>query len=668
MASNMIQPRQNRRPIQPQQPGQPLSPGAVNQPASQPATQPAAQSAPEVQAPQTQPQKPRISLGQRAMGSGQSSAPTNQPTYSQYGYVPPARQAAPQPAPQSQASGQAPQPQTNAYQDSWAPASASDIESAQTNDNLYSMSSGSYANPYANGPAPTYGSAPPAFESSYNPDWSGTTEPQHQFQQNRVFTVAQGQNISNQIGQQQQQEEANANYYGGIMNNVYGQIAQNPGYTSDEASQISREPQLTAGMTTPGQFASLNETPEEQAAITGNPSSYGQYYDPGALTATALQGTNMSDTAMQGGMDIMGRSLGNETGTLNTITGNPNLLTSAGYGQAMQNGVQQGQSSLNYVNPQTLQASQSFLNSGMTPQQENDIVESAANNVRGQYEAQLQNLNTGLAAAGNSDPLAAAAARNRLTTESAADQADAMTTARIQAQEAGFGEGSQIENTRLGAAQNYAGLGTNTTLAASGQALSAAQQEEATRLGAQQFQTGQQANAAETEGQQGINIGQFGASEGANIAQQNEQDLQQAQQFAQSTGISLSEAMDQIQSQRAQQQYQNRVSTGEYGQTQGFQQNLSTQQQLANAYQQIANARITGTNNVANWATGETNLNQELIPTSEQQQLQAYAAMLSGLNSSAAGYAATKNPSLLQQLVAGGANALPALLALGGGG
>jgi hypothetical protein len=202
---------------------------------------------------------------------------------------------------------------------------------------------------------------------------------------------------------------------------------------------------------TPDEINNSYLSMDERLAIQGdtnnrskyfNPNYEGQLYDSGA--AKERGAVDDYGTALKGAYDPT------------------SLRPGAGYQQSLNNGVGEFSNSIDQaLDPNKLNVSDEFLkNYQLTPQQQHDIEQNAANVVGTRDKAAIGELERRSRAAGT-NPLGVAALRNRMERDSSANAADAATSARVAAGAEAAKRMQVGESMRLGAAGDYAGLKTN---------------------------------------------------------------------------------------------------------------------------------------------------------------------------------------------------------------
>jgi hypothetical protein len=228
-------------------------------------------------------------------------------------------------------------------------------------------------------------------------------------------------------------------------------LAGQGGLTPEQLAQVTQQGGLDSLGMTPDEINNSYLSMDERLAIQGdtnnrskyfNPNYEGQLYDSGA--AKERGAVDDYGTALKGAYDPT------------------SLRPGAGYQQSLNNGVGEFSNSIDQaLDPNKLNVSDEFLkNYQLTPQQQHDIEQNAANVVGTRDKAAIGELERRSRAAGT-NPLGVAALRNRMERDSSANAADAATSARVAAGAEAAKRMQVGESMRLGAAGDYAGLKTN---------------------------------------------------------------------------------------------------------------------------------------------------------------------------------------------------------------
>ncbi len=419
----------------------------------------------------------------------------------------------------------------------------------------------------------------------------------------------QNQNIINALGNQINNEsQYQMGYYGGLVPQYQSQIDQQlsqlqgtPGYTGDEASKIGID------------YGQYKSSPEELAAITGNPQAAQQKAEQGAAGEGAM--LNAYQANLGGQVQNYGEGVG-------------------GAVQGLKSGLEGAQDFgmlNNAVNSQGLNFDPNQTEKQLTDADVQNMKTAAGTRIGNQYRAAEDTLERQAAQAGNTSPLALAAARQRLMTQESADQGDSELNADIAAKQAQYQRAAGIEGQRLGSEQTKSGMQAT-----------AGTTEEAARQAAAGLAGQAGINAAQNIGQAGINAAnQYGTT---SIATQADIASRQA---------NAANLADQQASDRAAQTAQMRYGQG-----------TQTGQLTSQGAQTTGNARIAGQGALRQGIQGQEQFAQTGGNQAATQQNQAYGTQTSGLNSSASsqGNFINGKPSFGDSLASGFAKSVTGLL------
>ena len=432
-----------------------------------------------------------------------------------------------------------------------------------------------------------------------------------------------GQSFQNNAANLAQQNEGNATAAGTSANaQINNLLNGGGGYTQDQMNNVMASQGLTD---VANELPSNYLTSGEQQGIAGNP--YGAYNNflpqQQQLQQASGQYNTALDEAVTGGQTVGNQDLTNLQNQQNSAIDPSKLSVSSGYAPGIANTLARGSAAVNAAqnNPGLAPTSQYLQQAGMSDQQVNDLATSAARSVGAQFGATKDQLLQNAAAAGTTSPLAIAAAANQLDRNSAASQADAQNSARLNAQNAQRTAAQNVQNTQLNAAQYQAGLGSSNALALQNSDVAANTTAEQLRLGANSNIAGMQVGAAQNLAAQGLGQNQF--ITGQTTSALNNQMANEAQvgEYGATTSSGLQNAADTAASQRAGQIATNRQGINQANQnTQlGINQAQSNRAVQAYAPQQAAQATaLPATLNQENYYGGQANTN-----TSQQLQGQS---------------------------------------------
>lgn len=421
------------------------------------------------------------------------------------------------------------------------------------------------------------------------------------------------------------------------------QLQQTPGYTPEEASQIN----LDYGQyNTP--TSSLQQqflTPDEQQQIAGNPQ---------AAQDVATQGISNEGAMLNQYQGNLGGTLSDYQQNLSGQVGNYGNYTSAGL-NTLNSGLSGASSPGAFGALNTAVDNPALGYEGqekqMTDAQVQQMQQAAATTVGNQYESAEDQLQRQAAAAGNTSPLAVAAANARLQTQSAAGAADAETAAAIQAQQAQATRANQIEQQRQGETATQAGMEAGAATTEQSQ-----QQSAAALSGTEAVQAG------EATGQAGINAAN--AYGGAALGAANTYGAESVNESNTMTGQNYQAGLtaDELASQRAAMLGTNRQTTQTgVNQTQ-YAQGVGSAQDTSAGAQAVGNARMGGMGQYRAGVAGQEQLGQTGGQAAVGEQLGAYGTQTGGINNAASTRVALHNGSPTAastfQQVASGASAL----------
>src|ERR1044071_9244268 len=178
---------------------------------------------------------------------------------------------------------------------------------------------------------------PMGYQSPYSNPYGGMdvdysqSDPGYAMKQNRGYASNWGKNIDAYFGGQQSQQDALQQYYGNLQNNLYGDLADTPGWTQDESGNIIRADQYNSGMTTQDQFNSLGPTDAETQGMRGDTSGYGFYFNPSQMNANVGNSSTFANDAINNASNGMGSAIDFERSSINNALGDKSLTPSAEY-------------------------------------------------------------------------------------------------------------------------------------------------------------------------------------------------------------------------------------------------------------------------------------------------------------------------------------------------
>lgn len=464
-------------------------------------------------------------------------------------------------------------------------------------------------------------------------------------QNNRNMALGQAGSLQNELNGYTQYQQGNDFQYSNMLDSAYGGIASGGGgYSDAEKQQILNNPALQSLQLSQDQANSNYLTPEEQAGIKGNPNTASDYL------SNAQGGINANLNAYG---DQVNGALGDQSTNVNkaltdTSTG---VRQAAGQTYADMSGIQNYMNPAinnnlkdtasgvrSYVDPSKLTTSNEYnQNYNVTPQDQQNILDQAGRTVGNQEMSDEARLVQAGNAQGNMSPLAMASARQRLRQTGAINEADAMSNAAIRAKQLQLDTTQQRENTRLGAEQGYAGLGTSSNLALGQQSLGG--QEYLGNLASQDTAIADQAmlGAEQYLGTQNVNAQQFlGQSKLSNKQQlanrQNSTDLNIANK-----GTDTAANAEQNASTRAAGIAGNRQGTNQSNQNAQYQRGQYIYGQGSQANTNFANQRLQQEQEYRNYLGGRQQQASQNQQVGQQQKLGLYGTGTSAINNATAG-------------------------------
>ncbi len=396
----------------------------------------------------------------------------------------------------------------SAYSQNFDPSTGQQAPTGGVGANPYPQNRYAFQGPQFQG----YGSPSQNLYMGYQPEYMTAID--RMAVNNRGLALAGGQQLQQDLANYSNYNYGQAGNYTDMLNSAYGNIAQGGGgYTDAQKEAILNNQALQGLRMTPEQQQANYLTQEESAQMSGSPYSASDYANQAGENISGLYGNfagqigddlgsqeaainntlagsgqNMRNAiydyqgkSQQDLSDIAGLTRGAVQGTKQDV--NDALGYSQGgvgaaldqYGQNIGNvlGSEQG-AVRSYIDPGKLTASDDYMqNYQVGPQDMQGIMNQAGRTVGAQSAMDEENLQSAANAAGNVNPMALQAARNRIRANSAVNEANAMSDAAIKAKQLALTTAQGRENTRLGAEQSYAGLGTGSELSLGGHQIGA---------------------------------------------------------------------------------------------------------------------------------------------------------------------------------------------------
>lgn len=504
---------------------------------------------------------------------------------------------------------------------------------------------------------------------------------QYKSESDRTMAIQQGLGLQRDLQGYTGYQQGRANDYEGAANSAYGGIASGyGGYSDAEKGAVQQQGALNAMQLTPEQQQQNYLSGEEQQGISGDP--YAPFRQLGLDEAQIDDSTGQRGGNVRGALDMQDQGIDaglNAAGTnvRNAIYDNrakqyQNLSDTAALTRDQQNQATSNvRGALNYGEDTT----RSYIDPaklGLSPEYQRDynvgerdlqnIRDKAGRAVGSQTAMDEERLMMDANAAGNTSPLALAAARAKLRQQGAVNSANAMSDAEIAAKRLQLDTSQQRENTRLGAEGNLANLGTGTELALGGRR-SAAEQT----LGSQGLSNEQQLGNATIGTQSTLGAAEQGAEQYlANQQQQAEQfkggarvgaeqtlgaAATDAEKFKTSTNLGAGQTAEKAGSDRAAQIATNRQATSVGNQGADLARQQYAYGQTAANNTNFANQRRGDEAEYRNYLTGQGTQANQNAQVGNQQRLSAFGTQL-GAQNAATGNAITnsKTPGMGEKI------------------
>lgn len=437
---------------------------------------------------------------------------------------------------------------------------------------------------------------------------------------NQATLTGNNNNYINQGGQQLNQEaQGNLAYEGALQNQYTGQtnaalnqLAQTPGYTPDESSQINTD---YSQYNTP-QSALQSEflTPSEEAGITG---------DPNQPVSVANAGTGAEGAFLNQTQSELGGTLGQYQGELGSAT-NAFQQGTTGAAAGLQSGLDSAQGQFGALNSAVSNPALAFdpnaTEKQITDAQVAQMATNAGQAVGSQYQAAEDQLQRQAAAAGNTSPLAVAAANARLQAQEASGEGAAASNAQIAALQAQEQQANSIEQQREGSAFQQAGLQAGAATTEQSQA-----QNAAALAGEQNIAAQEAAGTAGINSANQYNTAALGAVQNYGSLAQNEASTAEAQDYGAANTAETNA------SNRATTLGTNRQATQANVNNTGYAQGTGSQQLTSAGAQATGNARIAGQNTYLGAVAGQGAQAQSGGQNALSNQNQAYSTQTQGL-------------------------------------
>lgn len=485
--------------------------------------------------------------------------------------------------------------------------------------------------PPTSAPLSSYGPPPTATSAQFQPN-TQTGDINRMWRDNRTAALDQGNAINSDLVNQQNYRGGLESKYRGAADTAYNDLSQTPGYTADESSNIVRNDQFNNLLSPQSRFDALNPNDQERAAITGDPNAP---RDPGLQRQIDSNSANMQRGAVQATTQNIGNTLGKEEAANSAAIDGDKLGLSSDFYQNTGGALASGNAAVRgTINSSKLRYDPAVAAaSKFSDQDVQDWQDQAARTVQSRYAGAKDDLTRAAAASGNAGPLAVAAGRARLESQSAAGAADAATDARIQGRQAQTQRNMDLEQSRIGAEQGYSGLASSNEQSLAARGLTQANTDETMRQAAERDISDRRMSAANTEASHGLQ----GATTAGGLATGVEQGIgsQEAgtQRYVTDTGM----AADTSASGRAATLYNARNTAGRYGIDTAYGQGADVQKTLSAGNTQVANTRIGGQQEYRGYLGNQTQQAQQAGQAATGQRIQNYGTQMGATDQATSG-------------------------------
>ncbi len=498
------------------------------------------------------------------------------------------------------------------------------------------------------------GPAQPAFNSIYGSPQNAVlpntiADPnapmQNRYTQNQNIIGARGDQINNEA-------LYNMGYYGSLVPGYQSQMDQQldslknqPGYSPDQQAKIGVD------------YGQFQTTPGEYSAMAGDPAFAQKKAEQGTAGEGAMlnaYGENLSGEVgnygkgVEGATDQYGNAITDATGKYGAGVGG-----AVGGLKSGLEGAQNWDTLNGAVNSKGLDFDPNGTEKQLTDQDVQSIKTAAGTRIGNQYRSAEDTLERQAAEAGNTSPMALAAARARLMTQEAADQGDAEANADIGARQAQYQRAAGIEGQRLGSEQTKSGM-----RATAGTTEEAAAQAAAGLAGTSDIAAQENIGAAGMAGANNVGQARIQSAKDVGAAGIDAANRYGTTSIATQADIGAKNA--------AAAQTADTAATSRAGTAANMRYNQGTGTAAANSQgaQTIGNADIAGKGALRSGIQGQEGFAQTGGNQAAGQQNTAYGTMTNGLNGSAAaqGQFINGKPSFGDDLAGGFAKAVTGLI------
>lgn len=461
-----------------------------------------------------------------------------------------------------------------------------------------------------------------------------SSEPGKMSEQDRQAAYGWGNDIDADLQTRGSNASADEKYFKEQALKQYQDLSSTPGYTEDEAADITRKKQYEDLNWNPQYEQDLQLTEDEKAGIAGNPNAGYNYYDP-AFTQEIANNTSANVRGAFGrGQAGLNETLQNTTRLQQGAYDPSKMAFSEGVGNEIDATVADGSTRMrDAADYNKLALDPNFKQKYEMGDQERDaLVGRAQRQVGTQYKALNDDIELRAAQSGNASPQAVAAMKGRMARQSAVDMADARANAELDARAAQRGTYQTAEQMRLGAEQNYASLAAQIESDLISKGVDAKMAKEQARVQAEQAIASLNAETAKNISRQHLanasaqQVRQMGME--ADLGAQE----QAANQFNQNTGISVATTADNTASTRAAQIAGNRQDVKQYAQQAQYDRGMGVNNAISQGAQTVANARREGQQEVRGYLTGQQAQASDNVNTANQQRTSNMGTTLGAAN------------------------------------
>lgn len=445
-----------------------------------------------------------------------------------------------------------------------------------------------------------------------------SNDPYEWWKQDRYFAGSQGQAIDNDITEDTRYRRGLEERYRGPMETAYDDLAQTPGYTPEEAANITRDQELAGLGLTPEEMQSWQLSDDEQASIYGDPNKARGWFDPDRKWGMMNEQADRAHETLAGQDDRVRNAIGGmEKYTRDVISGSQ--VGNMGDYTSMQDAA--------IYNPALGLSDEYLRDYRFGPEDQEKMAVGAATSIGHATRARQDDVARAAQASGINAPLALAAGYQDLQVTGDQQAADARLQAEIAAKRLGLDVSQMREGTRLDAVGRQAGM-----------QLDAAGEREGYRQGAQRYLTDAALNNEQ-------NIGGIKSDAERYLGDSRlstEMDLGRQRQGVQDeitrTGVAIEQGADDRATDRSRFIATNRQDTSMQGQGIRFGQGMQRAGFSSGAHGQVADARRQGQGEYRGWTTGQTDKQADFGQRGRQQRISNYGAQSDAMSGATGGY------------------------------